>query len=118
MDCIQKNIKVMQMKKKVVELIHIMKKSPGMVFFNGADAILKDYIHFFEGIFYSLGFSYDVDFEREISQWYQDQVDFKAPNMNWFAQFEYINKDISEPEKINTFLNNLENFFLNNNLIR
>jgi hypothetical protein len=103
------------MKTKIIGLIHIIKRRPGMVFFNGANAFLKDYIHFFEGIFYSLEFSYNVDFEREISQWYQNQIDFKAPNMNWFAQFEHINKDLSKIEKINKFLDTLENFFINNN---
>ncbi len=86
-----------------------------MVFFNGANAALKDYIHFFEGVFYSLEFSYNVDFEREISKWYQKRIDFKAPNMNWFAQFEHINKDLSEIEKTNRFLDTLEDFFKNNN---
>ncbi|QXU50747.1 hypothetical protein KYG33_06830 [Chryseobacterium sp. D764] len=105
------------MKTKIIELIHIIKRHPGMVFFNGANAVLKDYIHFFEGVFYSLGFSYNIDFEREISQWYQNRTNFKAPNMNWFAQFEHVNKDLSEIEKTNKFLDILEEFFKNHDAL-
>lgn len=99
------------METKIIELIHIIKRRPGMVFFNGANAVLKDYIHFFEGIFYSLEFSQNINFEREISQWYQNRTNFKAPNMNWFAQFDSENEMVTDKEKISSFLYELEFFF-------
>ncbi|MBK1897377.1 hypothetical protein [Chryseobacterium paridis] len=99
------------METKIIELIHIIKRRPGMVFFDGTNAVLKDYIHFFEGFFYSLEFTLNMNFEREISKWYQKRTDFIAPNMNWFAQFEHINKDLIEKEKIEKLLNTLEDFF-------
>ncbi|WP_288445543.1 hypothetical protein [uncultured Chryseobacterium sp.] len=99
------------MEKKITELIHIIKRRPGMVFFNGTNAVLKDYIHFFEGFFYSLEFSSNVNFEREISNWYQKRTDFKAPNMNWFAQFDIVNEKFTDKEKISSLLYELEFFF-------
>ncbi|MFP3597737.1 hypothetical protein [Chryseobacterium sp. SIMBA_029] len=100
------------METKIIELIHIIKRRPGMVFFEGSNAVLKDYIHFFEGVFYSLEFALNVNFEREISKWYQDKVTFKAPNMNWFAQFDHINEKLSTEEKVAKLLDTLEDFFL------
>ncbi|MCS3533034.1 hypothetical protein M2373_004460 [Chryseobacterium sp. JUb7] len=42
------------METKIIELIHNIKRRPGMVFFDGANAVLKDYIHFFEGAFFTV----------------------------------------------------------------
>lgn len=99
------------METKIINLLKIIERRPGMVFLNGSDAVFKDYIHFFEGFFYSLEFTLNINFEREISKWYQNRTKDKAPNMNWFAQFNLMNEKFTDREKTSSLLHHLELFF-------
>ncbi|WP_185290621.1 hypothetical protein [Chryseobacterium lactis] len=97
------------MKNEILDTIKHIKLRPKMYFWS--DGTFHSYIVYFQGFFFSVGLCYNLDFEREISRWYQKRVKFKAPNMVWFDQFEHINKDFIEEEKIKKFLDTLEEFF-------
>lgn len=73
-----------------------------------------NYVVFFEGFFLSLKLFDKIDIERKVSSWYQDKVEFKAPNMYWFDQFEFVHKDKSEEEKIFQLIACLQSFFKEN----
>ncbi|SHL92455.1 hypothetical protein SAMN05444360_1066 [Chryseobacterium carnipullorum] len=94
---------------EILDIIKHIRLRPKMYFWY--DNTFYSYIVYFEGFIYSINLFYKLDLEREISRWYQQRVIFKVPNMVWFAQFEHINKDLSETEKIEKFLGILEEFF-------
>lgn len=95
------------------ELFRLLRNRPSMLIKGDVNS-LSSYIMFFEGFFLSLKLFNDFDAEREISRWYQDQVDTKAPNMYWFAQFEMENEKLEEEGKINLLLDLLSDFFNEN----
>jgi hypothetical protein len=104
------------MKLNIVEFIQFIRKRPNMIFYKANENLSLNYINFFEGFLYGLEYNNPIDLERELSKWYQERVKFKAPNMNWFAQFESVNENLSETEKIEKLLDTLEEFFLNHDL--
>ncbi|MCT2407678.1 hypothetical protein NZD88_09030 [Chryseobacterium antibioticum] len=97
------------MENKILHTIKYMRHRPKMFFWN--DDTFNSYIIYFQGFFYSFDCSTNIDLEREISGWYQKRVKFKAPNMSWFSQFEHVNKNLTEIEKIEKLLDTLEIFF-------
>lgn len=68
------------------------------------------HVSYFQGLFFGIKVTTKYDIERILSFWYQDRVCFKAPNMNWFAQFEQINMELSESDKKNLILATLKSF--------
>jgi hypothetical protein len=55
----------------------------------------------------------NINYEREISKWYQGRVSLKAPNMIWFCQFELVNKDLCDKDLVDKLFNELILFFEN-----
>lgn len=104
---------MMNIQSDINELFRLLRKRPEMLMKGDVNSLLS-YIIFFEGFFLSLKLFKRIDIEREISRWYQNQVETKAPNMYWFSQFEMENKKIAEKEKIDLFLNLLSDFFTEN----
>lgn len=102
--------------KDINTLLNYLGEKPSLILTEDV-SLLSSYISFFEGFFLSLKLSKDIDLERDISSWYQKKVEFKAPNMNWFAQFKLINNDSLEEDKIKMFLSNIKEFY-NDMLIR
>ena len=101
---------------RIIKFLKYMEHSSDLMVSGGSNS-LQSYINYFEGFFLGIEMTYNFNIERKISQWYQDKVELKAPNMYWFAQFKLFNKDKSENEKISLFLKTLEEFFLENNSI-
>lgn len=99
------------MNTEIIKLIQLTKRRPEMVFYRANNALPLNYINFFEGFLYGLECNYNINLERELSKWYQEKVKFKAPNMNWFTQFDHINENLSKEEKIAKLLDTLEEFF-------
>ncbi|MCY1660760.1 hypothetical protein [Chryseobacterium sp. SL1] len=102
------------MEKEILETIKHIRFRPKMYFW--FDGTFRSYTIYFQGFFCSMHINCKINMEREISKWYQKRVKFKAPNMVWFAQFEHINKDLSEQEKIDSLFDTLEEFFTDFNL--
>lgn len=97
-------------KLQINEMFRLLRNRPKMLVSGDIDSLLT-YIIFFEGFFISYRISKNINLEREISKWYQQHVETKAPNMYWFAQFVLINKNKTEKEKISILLSDLEFFF-------
>ncbi len=94
---------------KLNEIVDILLSNPSILIQSDTNEI-SNYISFLEGFFISLKVNNEIDYERKISKWYQEKVDFKAPNMNWFAQFKLINKEESEEKMISGLLNEIKLF--------
>ena len=77
---------------------------------SGDPTLLDSYITFFEGFFISLKMVNGIDAERELSAWFQDRVEIKAPNMYWFAQLKQVERAKTEREQIDSLLDYLEQF--------
>ena len=101
-----------QLPKDDIELIFVVLKERRHLLLSQGNGSIGDYITFFEGFFFSLRMCYDVDLERAISAWFQDRVTQKAPNMYWFAQFEYCYCEQEEETRTMLLLDTLEAFFV------
>lgn len=99
------------MENKVLDSIKHIRLRPKMFFW--CDNTFNSYVIYFQGFLYSFDCNTNINLERQLSSWYQSTVKFKAPNMSWFAQFEHINKNLIESEKIEKLLDTLEEFFEN-----
>lgn len=86
-----------------------LKTRPNM-FFSDCTKELSSYLTFFEGIFYTIHQTNHIHIERKISAWYQNKVKDKAPNLVWTFQFSYENKNMSEEESIQLFLDTIIQF--------
>jgi len=100
----------MNIEHHINELFRLLRSRPAMLM-KGETHSYLNYVVFFEGFFLGQKLFNGMDMERKISVWYQDKVEFKAPNMYWFDQFETINKNESEKEKIVRLITCLESFF-------
>lgn len=92
------------------DLFDLLRKRPGMLFSVNQE-LLSTYIGFFEGFLIGIGIENRVNMERELSNWYQGQVETRASNMYWFAQFQMVNNMKTEKEKVAELINNIEEFF-------
>lgn len=97
--------------REVITLIRYLRDKPELILSKGDINTFETYVSFFEGLFFCVKILKEVNIEREISSWYQDKVEIKAPNMYWFAQFDLVNEDKNEQDKIKLLLNQLEDFF-------
>mgnify|MGYP000521852997 CR=1 FL=1 len=95
------------------ELFRLLRNRPAMLITGNLNS-LASYIVYFEGFIISFKLFNNLNIEREISRWYQNQVEIKSPNMYWFAQFKMDYNKLNEEEKINLLLNLLSDFFNEN----
>jgi len=100
------------MKLDLPELIREIGKRPSM--FLSEHESFKSYRLYFEGMFLTLQLSHKINFEREISIWFQPRVAFKASNLNWFEHFKICNEDKTEKDKIEIFIDTMAIFFEEN----
>ena len=99
-----------KVKKNLNELIRLLRSKPELILKEDPKK-LPTYISFFQGYFMCAKLTQGKSLERKLSKWYQDRADFKAPNMNWFSQFELIHKGKGEEEIIGLLLDDIEAFF-------
>ena len=76
-----------------------------------ASANFTNIVLYIQGILFGYELATGVKLEREISAWYQEHTDFKAPNMEWFGQVETEWKDLTEEEKKSNLFAILGQFF-------
>lgn len=95
------------------ELFRLLRNRPAMLMKGDTNSYLN-YVVFFEGFFLSLKLFSEIYIERKVSSWYQNQVEFKAPNMYWFDQFDIVNENENDQRKIEFLITCLETFFKEN----
>lgn len=95
---------------KLTTIFQVLRNRPGMLI-SGSNWSYKTYVIFLEGFITGFNIYNQDGIERKISQWYQNKVEIKAPNMTWFGYFELVNSEKSEDDKIALLLDTLEEFF-------
>lgn len=99
----------MEIKKSLEVILQTIKLKPTMLM-TSDPSIYSNHVSLIEGLLIGVKISSEMDIERQISLWYQNKVNLKAPNMNWFAQFNLINEGLEEKDRINLLINTLEEF--------
>lgn len=89
--------------------LNALRKHPSAIL-HGNLVSFENYANFLSGYITAIDVLKGINLEREISKWYQNKVSVKAPNMFWFAQFELVNKDKTEEQKIIILLDDLDIF--------
>lgn len=103
----------MDIKENIIDIIRILKTKPNMVLTEYSS--FNNYCIYIQGYFDLLKILTGTKFDREISMWYTKKLGIKNSNLFWFAEFESLTKHLDESERINIFLNTIEEFILENN---
>lgn len=103
----------MDINENILNIIRILKTKPSMILVE--HKTYCNYSVYMQGYFDLLQILTGIKFDRELSLWYSKKHRFKKSNLFWFSEFESLNKHLVESEKIDLFLNVIEEFVLEKN---
>ena len=96
-------------KSDLMIIFQYIEERPSM--FSSGLSSFDSYKLYFEGLFAGMGIFSNLNFNREISVWFQDKTAFKAPNMVWFEQFKICYEGKTDQEKIKILIETIKTFF-------